>query len=293
MGSGHIDPALHAFGGKTTPCLEQPWAATGSPADAWDQRGTRLPAELRWHADDGPEIVVDDRGAEYPITVDPDVGECPSGSCSDGQVSYWRFMCGAAMALLALGFEGLLSRGDGGVLLLGMIVYLYVQLTGSQAADPATDLGSRTRPSWSTALLLLPGLPLLGVSADITVDAAVSLAEAAGLSRRVIGLTVVAIGTSLPELAASLVAAWRREGDLAVANVVGSNVFNVLGIAGAMSLVLPLTVNTAMIHRDLPVMLGLTLLLGGLMARGGDLDRRHGVGLLACAVAYTAWLVAW
>jgi cation:H+ antiporter len=120
------------------------------------------------------------------------------------------------------------------------------------------------------------------------VRAATTLAEIAGVPPAVIGLTVVAIGTSLPELVVSLVAALRGEPELAVANVVGSNIFNVLGILGIAALLRPLPVSPAVVSSDLWWMLGTALLLLPLIHSGGRISRPEGGVLLA---AYATYLV--
>jgi cation:H+ antiporter len=122
------------------------------------------------------------------------------------------------------------------------------------------------------------------------VDGAVIIATSFGVSEAVVGLTIVAVGTSLPELATSLVAAGKGEGDIAVGNVVGSNMFNILGILGTASVVRPLT-ETGMTRLDLGVMVGLALVLLPLMRTGFRLSRAEGGFLLAVYVVYVGRLL--
>lgn len=152
----------------------------------------------------------------------------------------------------------------------------------------------RPRSTARSAFGLVLGLAVLIGSSRLLVWGAVEIAQAAGLSDLVIGLTVIAIGTSLPELASSLVAARRGEHDLAFGNLVGSNLFNTLIVIGLAGLARPLPVSDALLHRDLPVMIGLTVLvlLYGFDLRGRRrINRIEGASLIAIFVAYTAWLL--
>ncbi len=196
-------------------------------------------------------------------------------------------MLGAAVALAVLGMDGELSRWEGALLAVSYLGYVWVQLRRSTPDPP----GDEPPLSLAAAIpMIVLGLPLLAFSADLCIDGATQLAEMAGVSRRVIGLTIVAIGTSLPELTASLIAAARGEGDLAIANVVGSNIFNVLGICGITSMVLPLELGPTMLAQDLPVMMGFCALFLALVFRG-TLHRVEGTVLLALAAAYTTVLL--
>ena len=142
----------------------------------------------------------------------------------------------------------------------------------------------------------LAGLLLLIASSRLLVWGAVSIAQALGVSDLVIGLTVVAIGTSLPELASSLVAVRKGEHDLVLGNVVGSNFFNTLAVVGLAGMIHPIAVDTVVVTRDWPVMAGLTLALLvfgiGLRGRQGRINRLEGGALLASFIAYTTWLVS-
>ncbi|MDX2299281.1 MAG: sodium:calcium antiporter, partial [Xanthomonadaceae bacterium] len=150
----------------------------------------------------------------------------------------------------------------------------------SEAATTQTELKRNL-------LRLAVGLGLLLFGAHKMVGAAVSLATAWGMSELTIGLTVVAIGTSLPELAASAMAVWRGHADLALGNVVGSNLFNVLLILGLTSAVHPLPVGAASLRVDLPMMIGFALLLYPIVRRNMRVDRNEGIVLL---VAYAGFL---
>jgi cation:H+ antiporter len=183
--------------------------------------------------------------------------------------------------------------------LLGAYVYLmYRQESGTgvgavvhQAAD--SDL-ARAKPDklWIGLIALIGGIALTMAGARLMVGSSIALAEIAGLSETVIGLTIVAIGTSLPELVTSVVAAFRREADIALGNVIGSNVFNVLGILGVTVLVQPLTVPAEMLGLDVWVMLAATVVLVIFAVSAWRISRWEGALLLGAYGAYVGYLVA-
>lgn len=124
------------------------------------------------------------------------------------------------------------------------------------------------------------------VGARFLVDGAVSIARGYGISEAFIGLTIVAIGTSLPELATSLIAAFRRQSEIAIGNIVGSNIFNVLGILGVTALIAPIPVASRFLTFDLPVMIAVSLVLTGLLLTRPVIGRGVGVVMLAGYAAY-------
>lgn len=156
------------------------------------------------------------------------------------------------------------------------------------------DLGGDAPKVKSLPVLLafvLGGIAVLGAGAQATVTGAVDLARLFGLSERVIGLTIVAAGTSLPEVVTSLVSSFRGRDDVAIGNVIGSNLFNILGILGLSALISPLAVNPLIIGRDAWWMLGTTLLLFPLMYTGFRVMRWEGGVLLATYGVYLALLL--
>ncbi|SEL64296.1 cation:H+ antiporter [Atopomonas hussainii] len=142
----------------------------------------------------------------------------------------------------------------------------------------------------SIALLLIAGLVLLVVGAEVLVRGASKLAATFGIPPLIIGLTVVAFGTSAPETAVSVQAAWAGSGDIAIGNVVGSNIANVLLILGATALVAPLVVSRQLIRLDVPIMIGVSVLFY-LLALDGQLSRWEGALLFAGVVSYTLFLI--
>jgi len=201
------------------------------------------------------------------------------------------------LALLLLG-DGSLSRMEGIILFALLIAYVVfsVIIAKKDAADPlAAEFGEEIKVSKRgmavDLLMVLGGLVLLVLGARFLVDAAIDIAKAAGLSEAVIGLTIVAIGTSLPEFATSLVAALKKEADIAVGNVVGSNIFNILGILGISAGVTPLT-SSGITSIDLWVMAAFAIVLWIFSRTGFRITRTEGLVMLAGYAGYVAWLVA-
>jgi cation:H+ antiporter len=132
---------------------------------------------------------------------------------------------------------------------------------------------------------------MLVIGGRLLVDGAVALARIAGMTERVIGLTIVAGGTGAPELATSLIAAYRKRTDVAVANMIGSNIFNIFGILGVTALVSPIPISPAIVRSDMWWMLGSTLLLLPLLRSGGRLSRIEGAVLLSVYGVYLTFLL--
>ena len=166
--------------------------------------------------------------------------------------------------------DGDLSRIDGLILLSGLLAFMYWLLRSARQSSPQhcdalelefSDEIPADLPNLNAFLFFLAGLIGLIASSKLLVWAAVNIAVAFGISDLVIGLTIVAIGTSLPELAASVASVLKKEPDLAIGNIIGSNAFNLLAVFCLPGLIHPSTVESALITRDFPLMLGFTLLL--------------------------------
>ena len=143
-------------------------------------------------------------------------------------------------------------------------------------------------PWWKICVFLVLGLIGLPLGADLLVDSGVDIARQFHVPETVIGLTLIAIGTSLPELATTVMAALRRQADVALGNVIGSNMFNLLAIIGIASFVGPIPVDPGLLHFDLWIMLGASLLLLPFVMFGKDITRRWGIMLTGGYVAYLA-----
>lgn len=212
-------------------------------------------------------------------------------------------MIGATLLLVVLALDGSISRGEGALLFALVIVYSVFLVIQSRQASKATvdefadempDAGSRWDAHWSVQILLvLGGLGLLVLGADWLVNAAVAVARSFGVSDLVIGLTVVAVGTSMPEIATSLVAALRGERDIAVGNIIGSNIFNIFACLGLASMLADggLAVSAAVRNFDLWVMLAVAFACLPIAITGREIARWEGGIFLAYYIAYTAYVV--
>ncbi len=198
-------------------------------------------------------------------------------------------------------WDGELSRADA-VVLLGVFAALMawaIRQGLSQGADPLgreteQELQLHAMPLGRAIFRLLLGLVLLIVSSRILVWGAVEIARGFGVSDLIIGLTIVAIGTSLPELASSVIATRKGEHDIALGNVIGSNLFNTLAVVGIAGTIHPMTVAPEVLSRDMLVMGILTLSLFAIgygLRGGGRINRCEGAVLVACYFGYLAYLV--
>ena len=198
----------------------------------------------------------------------------------------------ASVVLAGLLLDDRLSRADGTVLLLGLVGYVAFTLRQSDSAAAEgleAPAEARAASGWRTAALSLGGLIALVLGADVLIGGATGLAATLGVPEPVIGLTLVAVGTSLPELATSLTAALRGQADLAVGNVVGSNIFNVLGVLGTSALVRPLVATEGAATAGWTgtgAVVAAALLASLLLWTGRRLDRWEGAVLLAAYAAY-------
>jgi cation:H+ antiporter len=187
--------------------------------------------------------------------------------------------------------ENILSRVDGIILLvffIGFLYYVYKQL----GSEEATIVSEKQRPTIVLWGMVLGGLVGLVLGGRLVVTNAVEMAQMMGVSEKIIGLTIIAAGTSLPELATSVVAAMKKNNDIAVGNVIGSNIFNIFLILGASSTLKPVPFSTAF-NVDLYLLAGGTLFLFAAMFMSGKkkLDRWEAGLLLAVFIGYTTWLV--
>jgi len=213
-------------------------------------------------------------------------------------------MLAAATAMAAWQLlDGHLSRLDAiallclFALLLGWSIWRGLRRTPDHlAVEIEQELPAHRKPLGPSILWIVIGLGLLVLSSRLLVWGAVDVAQRFGLSDMVIGLTVVAVGTSLPELASSIIAARRNEHDIAFGNIVGSNLFNTLAVVGLAGSIHPLDTDPETLSRDMPIMGFLTLLLfavgWGFGKRPGRVNRIEGSFLLLCFVGYTAYLIA-
>lgn len=207
----------------------------------------------------------------------------------------------AVMGLFYLvALDGTISQWDGLILVGGLVAFLIFLVidcrrhAGQAAPDDITEI-ERTdlqAPAWKKAVLVVGGVVLLAVGARLMVMAAVEFAEWLNISPVVIGLTIVAIGTSLPELAASVVSALKKDPDMSMGNVLGSNLLNVLFVVGLVAMIQPLTVDQEALSIHFPVMLAFGVLLLPLAWTSYRITRLEGGVLLAAFFSYLIYLVS-
>ena len=188
---------------------------------------------------------------------------------------------------MLLAMDGLLSRTDGGILVAGMVAYLYRLVKSKRVATVISD-NAYGLPHYGAALVL--GLVILVWGTNIFTNSAIHIAKLYHVPELVIGATIVAVGTSLPELATSLVAAFRRESGIVLGNILGSNVFNLMAVLGIIPLIKPVTVAHDAITFQMPLMLGLMLLLVPVLKYSGGVSRGVGILLLAIYIAFTIFI---
>jgi cation:H+ antiporter len=212
-------------------------------------------------------------------------------------------MIGASFLLLGLAWDGSISRLDGVLLFSGIVAYTAFAVIKSRRESKAVqaeyeaELGEvPAKPTLGYNLtqfgLIIVGLAMLIFGSDLLVQAATDIARALNIGELIIGLTIVAIGTSLPELAASVVASLKKETDIAVGNVVGSNLFNILSVLGASALVAPegIAVPMAALSFDIPIMIGAAVACLPIFFTDARIDRWEGWLFLGFYIAYIAYL---
>jgi len=200
-----------------------------------------------------------------------------------------------SLLVVSLLWDGAIGQGSGAGLFALLVVYIAFSIRRAKMENRMVEMEYEesipepTRSIWIELGMIVGGLGLLMFGARLMVAGAVTIAEEVGISEAVIGLSVVSIGTSLPELATSAVAAFRNQGDIAVGNIVGSNLFNLLGLLGLSALARPIQ-NADVGLVSFAVMVLLSLVLVPLMRSGTRLSRPEGAVLLTSYVAYLIYL---
>ena len=210
-------------------------------------------------------------------------------------------MVGVSVLALVLALDGGIGRVDGAILAALLVGYTLLQVrlgrsdpaAGDTALDTVNGPPRGTRAWVMNVALVGGGLALLILGANWLVDSATLIARQFGLSELVIGLTVVAVGTSMPEIATSIIATIRGQRDLAVGNVVGSNIFNLLGVLGLAAVISPtgIPVSPAAVNFDIPVMIATAVACLPIFFTGHSIQRWEGAVFLGYYVAYTAYLL--
>jgi cation:H+ antiporter len=212
----------------------------------------------------------------------------------------------SALLAVIVARDGAVDRLDGLALVVGLVIFIGTMVVYAKRGVPLGEaealerdvrrtahLEKGTARAWGRDVLyVIGGIAALVAGAELSVKGGVAIARGLGVEERVIGLTVIAMGTSLPEFATSIVALARRETEIALGNVVGSNIFNILAILGVTAAIVPVPVNPRAIAVDNWVMLAFSAVLFPMMWRSRRISRGNGIILLAGFVAFMAYLVA-
>ena len=217
------------------------------------------------------------KGSDEPVTIDTIAGKSP----------LWLLGAVGGLVVALVGYLlGWFDMVVTGFLAAGALLFIAGSLFGKGGTTRGGDIAHQVG-------FILAGLGTLVLGAGWLIDSATAIAQAFGVSNLIIGLTIVAAGTSLPEVATSIIATIRKERDIAIGNVVGSNIFNILGIVGISAIVTPggLTVNPLVISFDMPIMIAVALACLPIFFTGFSIARWEGLLFLASYVAYTLFLI--
>ena len=208
---------------------------------------------------------------------------------------------GTALLLAAAAYSGELTRTTGLAYIAGLAAYMWLLFTRERrktfkaaalAGHDGPVIEDGCPPMWQCVVYTALGTAGIVLGGKFLVDGGISLAKVWGVSEEVIGLTIIAIGTSLPELATTVIAALRRHSEIALGNVLGSNVYNVLGIGGATATITPLTISPQVMQLDIPLMVGLSVVMVAIGAFWSQLSRWTGMVFLGGYGAYITTLLA-
>ncbi|MEL6287601.1 MAG: calcium/sodium antiporter [Pseudomonadota bacterium] len=204
------------------------------------------------------------------------------------------FMLGATILLIVLMFLGPIGQREGMILVGLLLAFIVISLIRTRGLESTADVGEvpDMLSGGKTALFLLLGIAGLPVGAHFTVDGALATSDLFGLPKEAVGLVVLALGTSLPELAAATAAAFRRESGLIIGSVIGSNIFNILSIVGITALVVPLSPGPHMLSVDAWIMIAATLLLGPFAMQRSTITRTAGLFFLVLYGAFVYFAFA-
>lgn len=201
------------------------------------------------------------------------------------------FAVAASVLLPLLAIDSAIGRIDGIILLAGFAAFMYYTLSQAKAGETAPSDETKMQNPWLSVFFVVLGLALLVIGSNIFVDSASRVAYALGLSEAVVGLTIVAGGTSLPELATSVVAARKGQSAIAIGNVIGSNVFNILMILGLTATISPMQIQ-GITQVDLSMMLGSIVMVWLFSRTKYTVERWEGALLAVVYIAYVCWLLS-
>jgi cation:H+ antiporter len=195
-----------------------------------------------------------------------------------------------ALVIMAAAWDGHISRPSAVVLLVIFAMFITVALRQAQTEQSGRTVVKKGS-LWRQIGLAAVGVVVLVIGSELMVRGGIELATRFGVSSAVIGLTLVAFGTSLPELATSVVAAFKGESEISIGNVLGSNIFNLGLVVGSAFTIRPATVPSFVIRQDIPLLLVATFIVGKIVVRDGRISRTEGAVMLALVTAYVAFVV--
>lgn len=209
----------------------------------------------------------------------------------DARRIHWPLMMGATLLCWWLFQDDLLARWEGLLFAALLLVYVAWMVASSRRSALSRAQEPPRMAWWKASALLLIGIAALSKGAEWFVEGGVGLARAAGVSEQLIGVTVIAFGTSVPELVTSLVASFRKQPDISLGNLIGSNIFNLLGILGVTAAVHPIAADHRAFVPDFSAMAATALLLYPLMRLGSKMGRWQGAVLVVAYLAYLAYVI--
>lgn len=206
----------------------------------------------------------------------------------DARRIHWPVLMAVTILLVVLMLDDVFQRWEGIMFTAMLVGYVTALVWSSRRSQRLAGTAPPVpqRAAWLSVAMLLGGVAALSYGADLFVEGAVAIARTMGVSEQLIGVTIVALGTSMPELVTSLLAAFRGQADISLGNLVGSNIFNALGILGITAIVKPIPVSLQAFSLDMGFMLGTTLLLLPLMWAGYRFGRPKGAILLLAYLVY-------
>ncbi|CUA91852.1 calcium/sodium antiporter [Pannonibacter indicus] len=261
--------------------------------------GTSMPellVSLKAALDGAPDIavgnVVGSNTANILLILGVAAVICPIPTAIPGIRRDLAMVTLTAAFTLVLGYLGHVSRLMGAAMFVTLCAYLfYAAVYGKkEEAEEDGEHAPVPMPLWMQLAYIAGGLAGLVIGADLLVRGATSIARGYGISEAVIGLTIVAVGTSLPELATSAIAAFRRHSEIAIGNVLGSNLFNIIGILGATAVFHPVAIAPSIASLDIPLMLGVTVLLALMLLGLKSINRLAGAAFLVLYTGYCGYL---
>ncbi|MCH7858768.1 MAG: calcium/sodium antiporter [Candidatus Marinimicrobia bacterium] len=199
---------------------------------------------------------------------------------------------GVTVLFIGLSLDGELNRSDGIILLAGILLYIYRLIKTPLLSPESITVSPGKRPVHFIMALLL-GLVVLLIGAQIFTNSAVTIARFFDVPELVIGATIVAIGTSIPELATSMIAAFRKHSGIVLGNILGSNVFNLMAVMGIVPLIKPIQIPANAVLIQMPLMLALTIILLPMIRFQGGVRRSAGIILLGVYAVFTVYMYRW